>query len=208
MFERMSWSSAYELWKHSRYFFPKSLFEAPAAESVFVDYNQENYIYGYDWLSNEEMEERKRLIKDNPSQFLCFTQPTNKGTIQTAQMLTEAKDEEELAAIWIAATSFELKESDPRNGVRRYAYALHDAAISFLRERFYVWHHAMRRLVPDIMIPNTVLESLRCDEAEPVIGLIQMNAMMLKGSYTLLRYSSLSDEELAKEQPHSLRLAL
>jgi hypothetical protein len=86
MFERMSWSSAYELWEHSRYFFPKSLFEAPAAESVFVDYNQENYIYGYDWLSNEETEERKQLIKDNPSQFLYFTQPTNKGTIQTAQM--------------------------------------------------------------------------------------------------------------------------
>ena len=58
------------------------------------------------------------------------------------------------------------------------------------------------------MIPNTVLESLRGDEAEPVIGLIQMNAMMLQGSYTLLRYSSLSDEELAKEQPHSLRSAL
>ena len=69
----MSWSSAYELWKHSRYFFPKSLFEAPAVESVFVDYNQENYIYGYDWLSNEETEERKQLIKDNPSFYTLLS---------------------------------------------------------------------------------------------------------------------------------------
>lgn len=206
MFERMSWDSVYKLWEYGGYYFPKSLSEPPVAESVFVECEHDYYIYGYDWLSNEAAKERKQLIQDKPKQFLYFTQPTNKGTVQTAQMLTEANDEEELAAIWIAATAFELMNSGRQTDAGRYAYELHDAAESFLRERFCVWHHAMRRLVPEVMIPYSVLENLRCNEAKPVMGLIQMNVMMLKGSHTLLRYSSLSDEELAKEQPLSLRL--
>ena len=140
-------------------------------------------------------------------QFLYLTKPSNKGTSHTAQMLEEAADPEERAAIWIAATAFELMDKNVGNGVPRYASQLFNAASVFLGERFYLWHHAMRRRVPELLIPYTVLDSLHCDCAETVMGLIQMNVLMLKGSYSVLRYSSISDEEIARaKQAGKLRL--
>ena len=108
MFEQMKWEDAYELWKWGCYSFPKMLTDPVSTETVFVKYERDGYIYGYDWLEAVEAQERKQLIKENPIEFLYFTKPTNKGTIQTAEMLVEARDEEELAAIWIAATANEL----------------------------------------------------------------------------------------------------
>lgn len=195
MFEQMKWENVYELWQRGRYHFPKVLTDPVSTETVFVEYKQDGYIYGYDWLETEEAQERKKLIKKNPVEFLYFTKPTNKGTIQTAEMLIEARNEEELAAIWIAATAKELSEYRMGNGVGRYANMLHMAACEFLKTRYFLWHHAMKKLVPDIMIPLSVLENIVCKDAEPVIGLIQMNTVFLKSTWSILRYSSLKDGE-------------
>ena len=110
MFKQMKWENVYELWMMCGYHFPKVLTEPVSAETVFVEYEQDGYIYGYDWLEVTEAQKRKQLIEKNPTQFLYFAKPTNKGTIQTAEMLIEARSEEELAAIWIAATTKELSE--------------------------------------------------------------------------------------------------
>lgn len=151
-----------------------------------------------DWvfdLFDDEASSRKELIAENPTQFLYFTKPSNKGTIQTAEMLMEAQDEEERAAVWIGATAFELMGSRYTNECYRYAAVLYNAACGFLRQRCGVWHHAMRRLVPEIMIPNAILDSIRYDQPETVMGLIQTNIVMLRGTHTVLLYSSLKDGE-------------
>ena len=59
------------------------------------------------------------MIQKNPLGFLYFTQPTNKGTIQTVEILVTAKNEEELAAIWIAAISKELCDHWYENSKRK-----------------------------------------------------------------------------------------
>jgi hypothetical protein len=141
---------------------------------------------------------KEQLIEKNPTQFLYFTKPTNKGTIQTAEMLMEARNEEELAAIWIAATAKELSEYRVGRNFGYYPHILHMAACEFLGTRYYLWHHAMKRLVPEVMIPSSVLESIVCKDAEPVVGLIQMNTVLLKSTWSILRYSSLKDGEIPK----------
>lgn len=200
MFEQMKWENVYELWQRGRYYFPKVLTDHVSVETVFVEYKQNGYIYGYDWLEAEDAQKRKQLIENNPIEFLHFTKPTNKGTIQTAEMLLEAQNEEELAAVWIAATAKELSEYMIGNGVGRYANMLHMAACEFLRTRYVLWHHAMKRLMPDIMIPLPVLENIVCKDAEPVMGLIQMNTVLLKSTWSILRYSSLKDGELLESR--------
>ena len=198
MLEQMKWEEAYSLWNYESYNFPKTLSAPITAESIFVEYNREGYIYGFDWLQNNVAQTRKELIEKNPLEFLYFTQPTNKGTIQTAEMLIAAQNEEELAAIWIAATAKELHERWYGNGIGRYANMLHIAACNFLQTRYYLWHHAMKRLVPEIVIPLSVLENIVCRDAEPIMGLIQMNTVLLKSSWSILRYSSLKDEDIPK----------
>lgn len=115
-------------------------------------------------------------------------------------MLLEAQNEEELAAVWIAATAKELSEYMIGNGVGRYANMLHMAPCEFLRTRYVLWHHAMKRLMPDIMIPLPVLENIVCKDAEPVMELIQMNTVLLKSTWSILRYSSLKDGELLESR--------
>ena len=68
----------------------------------------------------------------------------------------EAQNEEELAAIRIAATAKELSEYGIGNGARRYANMLCMDAYESLRTRYALWHYAMKRLVSDkpYMIQN------------------------------------------------------
>lgn len=195
MFEQMKWENVYELWQRGSYYFPKTLTDFVSAETVFVEYNQDGYIYGYDWLENEEAQNRKQLIKKNPMEFLYFTKPSNKGTIKTAKMLAETRNKEELAAVWIAATAKELSEYLIGNDVGRYADMFYLTACKFLGTRYVLWHHAMKRLVPDITIPSSVLRNIVCKDAEPVMGLIQMNIVFLKSTWSIIKYSSLKDEE-------------
>lgn len=194
MQKEMKWEDVYQLWEQGSYYFPKDLTAPLTAERVFVEYDYKGrYFYGYDWLEKEEAETRKTLIKNNPVEFICFTQPSNKGTIQTAEMLIESQDEEERAAIWIAATAKELESFESNRDLWCYANALQMAAYSFLKDRYYLWHHAMRKLVPYLIIPPSVRKSMACKDASSVIGLIQMNTMLLRNSWTILLYSSLEE---------------
>lgn len=193
MIETIKWKEVYSLWEYGTYRFPELLTDPIPVETVFVDYNREGYIYGFDWLSNEDARRRKQLIEKDPLSFLYFTRPSNKGTVQTAEMLVNAQDKEEQAAIWIAATAKELSGDKYGNSIWRYANLLETAAWEFLETRYYLWHHAMKRLVPDIMIPRAVLENIKCEDVGPVIGLIQMNTILLKSTWSVLRYTSLKD---------------
>lgn len=204
MFERMNWEEVQQLWKYGAYDFPQSLTSPLAFEKVAVEYRGSGSFYGYDWLENTEAAQRKKMIQTNVTEFLYFTKPTNKGTIQTIEMLSEAIDEEERAAIWIAATAFELQNKHYENGISSLAYQMHNAAWEFLQERFYMWHHAMKRLVPDILIPYNVLKSISKADADTVMQLIQMNTLMIKGSYSVLLYSSLKDDVVPER--NSVRL--
>lgn len=196
MLEKMTWQEAYKLWNDGCYYFPELRSAPVTVEAVFVEYEGEGYFYGFDWLQNDMAQERKMLIEKNPVGFLYLTKPSNKGTIRTAEMLVEAQSDEERAAVWIASTAKELSEYGGGNSVRRYASRLHIAACEFLKDRYYLWHHAMKRLVPEIMTPLSVLDTIVCNDAEPVMGLIQMNTAFLKSTWTILRYSSLKDGEL------------
>ena len=196
MREEMTWDKIYELWRYEQYMFADMATAPLSAEEVYVEYNKDGYIYGYDWLEKRKAFDRKNLISERPMEFLYFTRPSNKGTIHTAEMLIEAETDEERAAIWIAATAKELRDYQGIHTITRYADEAYYAACKFLEKRFYTWHHAMRKLVPEIMIPYSVLDSLSCKSMEPVIGLIQMNTILIKSSYTILRYTSLKDGEL------------
>lgn len=199
MLEQMKWEDVYELWKISAYSFSKKLTAPVSAETVFVAYaHDESYFYGYDWLENEEVQERKQLIEQEPLQFLYHTKPSNKGTIQPAEMLIEARTEEECAAVWIAATARELYEMELGCDAGRYAFVLYKTACEFLRSRYLLWSPAMKKLVPEIIIPLTVLKSIACKDAGPVMELIQMNTVWLKKAWRILRYSSLKDGESAE----------
>jgi len=192
----VKWNDIYAKWKYENFNYSGKLSAPMSVEEIFVEYNREGYIYGYDWLENEDVQPRKNLIKRSPIEFLYFTEKSNKGTIRTAEMLVEAENEEEIAAIWIAATAKELCEYKGDIKIGRYASALYYGTSGFLRERYYLWHHAMRRLVPEIMISRTVLNNMVFKDVESVIGIIAMNTLLLKDNWTIVRYTSLKNNDI------------
>lgn len=52
MFEKMKWEDAYRLWNDGCYDFPEILSVPATAEPVFVEYKEDGYFYGFDWLQN------------------------------------------------------------------------------------------------------------------------------------------------------------
>ena len=110
-FPQISWEEIYRYWSLYADRGPVILNEPIRPTEIHVDFKRpDTYIYGYDWLSREEYLCRKKTIEKNPTEFLYFTQPTNKGTIHTLRMLMDAKDDEERAAIWIYAFAKELSD--------------------------------------------------------------------------------------------------
>ena len=189
----MQWEKTYKLWKGAEYSIGETLSVPVEVETIPVPYKQDGYFYGFDWLPCEEVPRRKELIRETPTEFFYFTKHTNKGTIQTAGMLAEAQTDEERAAIWIAATAKELIDHSSGGNISKYARQLYNSACNFLRDRYELWHHAMKQLVPQLAISWQLRESIVCEDAEPVVELICLNTFVVKNSYKILCYTSLED---------------
>ncbi|MBS5480311.1 MAG: hypothetical protein KHX46_04115 [Clostridiales bacterium] len=194
-FPQISWEEIYRYWSLYADRGPVILNEPIRPTEIHVDFKRpDTYIYGYDWLSREEYLCRKKTIEKNPTEFLYFTQPTNKGTIHTLRMLMDAKDDEERAAIWIYAFAKELSDMCCR-GITQYLYPLCTAASQFLSERYYLWHHAMKRLVPEVFINHALYSETEFRSFNAVIELVRLNAALLLHEYVPILYSSLEPGE-------------
>ncbi len=199
----VTWENLYKCWK---YCISKvtSILESPIVfEEINIDYNREGFFLGYDWLTCTRLQNRKRMIENDVTQFLCFAEPSNKGTIHTLQMLTEAKTNEEVAAIWMYAIAFELLQNGLYGKSRKYANQICCVTRGFLAERFCFWHHAMRKLVPEIYTDYLVRE-LEFESFESIIEIIVLNAALIRHEYVPVLYSSLKKGERWHE--YSVRL--
>ena len=50
MIGKLKWEDVYLLWNNESYNFPKILSDPMTAKTVFVEYDGDGYIYGFDWL--------------------------------------------------------------------------------------------------------------------------------------------------------------
>ena len=199
----ITWEEIYKYWKYKILDAP-SVLKAPIDfEEIKIDYNRDGFFYGYDWLTHERLENRKRMIENDVTDFLCFAEPSNKGTIHTLQMLTEAKTDEETAAIWMYAIAFELLQKGLYGKSRKYANQICYVTRDFLADRFCFWHHAMRKLVPKIYT-DYLLREVEFESFESIIEIIVLNAALIRHEYAPVLYSSLKQGERWDE--YSVRL--
>lgn len=89
MFQPMTWEDTYQLWQYSYYRYRDILSAPVLPETIYVNYELDGYFYGFDWLENVDVQNRKSLISKNPAEFFYSTTPSNKGTIHTAEMLVD-----------------------------------------------------------------------------------------------------------------------
>ena len=147
--------------------------------------------YGYDWLTQEEYASRKTTIETNLMQFLYFTKTTNKGTMHTLNMLVNSVSDEERADIWIYSFAKEISEHHSSGNINRYAYELCTACQGFLSQHFFTWHHAMRKLVPEIYVNHNIYMETEFKTINAVIELARLNAAVVLQEYVPILYTSL-----------------
>ena len=151
-FADFTWDELYKCWEIHMWNAPSILKSPITFDEIHIEYNRNGYFYGYDWIACTDLQNRKEMIESDVNQFLYFTQPSNKGTIHTLQMLAEAKNDEETAAIWIYAIAFEMLQNGLCRKTRKHVNQICHVAQRFLFDRFYFWHHAMRKLVPEFIL--------------------------------------------------------
>lgn len=195
--ERLTWKQIYELWKMEELFTRGVASDLLDYETIKVDCKPGYYIYRYAWAEKTDIPN----IKLDPTFELSLTGLLNKGNLHTIEMLLTAQDEEEIAAVWIAATAKELCDSTLGVSVAKYANMIYQEAILFLRTRFHVWHHAMKDLIPTYYITSSIIDSIVCKDATALIGLIRLNTLLIKSNLGIVLYSSLPENEV----PNTIR---
>lgn len=150
-------------------------------------------LYGLDWIQNELFASRTEGIKENPHGFLLFGDSLNKGTLTTLQYLVMADDQETRAAIWIYAflrDVLQYRLDSWRGDVYRIASAMQSAAFSILREKNLVWHHSMRKLMPEICFSRILLDSIKIEDKSEVMELIALAVDYVIMHYKVAWYDS------------------
>lgn len=186
-----SWEEVYKYWEYGSHRFPKKLTQKDTVKEIALDYVPRNgkYIYDYDWLTNSAAKKTEIYLSEKPYNYFDIMD-TGKGTRHSAHLLAETEGEEEAAAFWIAATTEDLLRNGYGNKYSRILSALNRSAYDLLYTNRDLWHHAMTKLVPEIILPKEVFDAVLCSDILTPILLIQANTLMIKDHYTLLRYRS------------------
>jgi hypothetical protein len=192
----VSWEEVYDYWRLYSMYGPSILNLPISPIELYVDFSRHDGIfYGYDWLTHEQYSSRKATVENNVTEFMYFTKPTNKGTMHTLNMLVNSVSGEERAAIWIYCFAKEISDRHNKGNIYRYAYKLCNASQDFLSRHFYIWHHAMKKLVPEIYVNHNIYSETMFSTIEAVIELARLNAAIILHEYVPILYTSLKPGE-------------
>lgn len=186
----LKWADVYDYWKTWSIDFPSVLREPFQVEKIYVPHKGREWFYGYDWILKSRYEQRINYIIENSTSFLLFGDALNKRTLHTVEMLAYTKDEEERVAIWIYAFLHELPERCLRGESHRITSMVMQQAKVFLSERFYFWHYAMKKLLPDIYFGYGMFEHTEFKSFEPLVDLAMATAFMILSEYAPVLYNS------------------
>ena len=160
----ITWAEMFRQWQQYRERFPQLFGDFPVTR-VFIPCppTDELLFWGYDWIK--------------PRAFLHLGDVLNKGTLHTLHMLAETKSDEERAAIWISAFLYDVLDSRIiHSDTGGFSCKLHSVSYGFLRSKYYLWHHAMRKLVPEIFFGYEFSAHALFDSREPFIEMAAIHA--------------------------------
>ena len=102
-FEKMKWEDIYSYWKVSTEGYMNIVNRAPLPSKIAVDSSGNNRIYTYLWLNRGQLDEVKSEMKHMTvfSDFRFRNTPTDERVMRAADLMVQAKSDEERAAIWM-----------------------------------------------------------------------------------------------------------
>jgi|SRR5690625_414612 len=193
----IEWDEIYNQWKLEVKRKAPELLGPVKFEHIKFKFNHPTLrIYGYDWIHKDNYDERISFVTGDPTGFLISGSSLNKGTLQTAEYLVKVDDDSELlAAIWIYAFIFDLRNKHVNLlDNRRQVNAIKNGVIRKLIEENIRWHHSMRMLLPADYF-TYLYHDLKGDHYETFIELAVITAKSIYHDYTITLYESYRKED-------------
>ncbi|WP_165768002.1 hypothetical protein [Virgibacillus indicus] len=194
MFEEVEWKDIYIFWKLLSDQIEPELIEPVSFKHIKFRYANTDYrIYGYDWLRKNEYDGRIHHVTNDSFHFIYYGKSLNKGTLQTAKYLVEAKDDPELsAAIWLYSFVKDILNDLPVN-LRGKGYrcltGILVGILSKLKENNMFRNYSMRRLLPEQYF-SYAIDDLDVKGYESIVELAVINAKLIKSNYIIVLYDS------------------
>lgn len=148
---------------------------------------------GYDWVDMEQWTSVRDFLRENPEKWLNRHPAPGKGVRKTAQMLAEAKERVELAAVWICALTNDLQAICVNLWSELDFWLLFQVcsqAECFLKERHLQWHPSMRKRLPVIPYSDGYLAGKKEIDLEGIMKLCSQAADWMGENYQILSYFS------------------
>lgn len=194
--EEIKWKDIWDCWIDYIDIYAPKLRDTFEIKKIYVNYKGKGYFHGYDWINKDNYQKRVAFVSEKPIEFLCFGTSLNKGTLHTLEMLDKSKDnKEDQAAIWIAAFTKDLLESMPYEWRGKGYNILHKVNLEALckikgNDNYYIWHHAMRKLLPEICFSYDFLECLNINSYRQIIELTAISSAQILNNYIAIEYDS------------------
>ena len=203
-FEKMKWEDIYSYWKVSTEGCMNIVNSAPLPSKIAVDSSGKNRIYTYLWLKSGQLDEVKSEMKHMTvfSGFRFRNTPTDERVMRAADLMVQAKSDEERAAIWmwIFCSSLENAKLPYPNSL--YLDYVGAKARLFLQEHFDEWIFRYHHRFPHLFIGSDILSKVKFERYSVIVDFAIMNAYMICKEYSIVLFDS---EPEKKEPPFSYR---
>lgn len=189
-----TWKEVYETWKAISYRKPM-VNKKLLVNKIKVNQRERegSSSYNLDWVLTEDLANRtggSAISGDG----------LNKGALRTLKYLVETEDEETRAAIWIYAFVRDITECTIENWCGdgyEITGAIESATLLYLKEKGIEWHHAMKRLLPDICFSFRFLEAFTIKDKRVFLELAALAVDYIYMHYKVVEYDSgLNIEEI------------
>jgi hypothetical protein len=195
MEKKYNWKEIYACWKAYSYNLKRINTPLKAKEIDIKNDHQDKYeIYGLDWVKNEHLDKRIKSFECTMNNFCGYFSNgfdmLNKGTLHTLEMLCAAQKPEECAAIWIYAFVHDLMKRGGGFPNCSMLFNIETESYAYLKDKFCMWHHAMRELTPEFYIYPSVIMEGNFTTIDTIINLIAVNSYMICNEYVPIFYRS------------------
>mgnify|MGYP001064275370 CR=1 FL=1 len=190
-----TWEDIWMYWRLYSDSYEPMLQEPINIERIKVNFHENGtYFQGYDWIPKGDYEDRVNYITNKPQLFLYFGQSLNKGTLHTLETLEKAGNNlEDIAAIWLAAFTEDILNLMPVEWRGKGFTILNQVcreSSSRLRDKYPMWHHAMRKLLPEICFSNELLGSINLYSFTQIVELAVIASSQILNRYITVEYDS------------------
>ena len=203
-FEKMKWEDIYSYWRISTEDHLNIVNNTPDPITIPVQRNGENRIYAYLWIKNSQIKQVQNALElsvESPI-YQHITVLPDERVIRAANLMVQAKCDEERVAIWLWIFCTSLKKAQLPYPNSKYIELVGAKARLFLQEHFDEWFFRYHHRFPHLFIDSKILSKVEFKRYSVIIDFAIMNAYMISKEYSIVLFDS---EPEKKEPPFSYR---